>query len=141
MLTKDQALIASNIDSLIRESPERISRAALAERAGIGRRSLGHIEKGESNAQVDTLAAIAKVFRIEPWRLLAPNLGRDLVAKADLETTRSISELSMSIAHHLEEDKDLRDAVLGLILRYSNNKEEGAQIARAIKTLVAAHTA
>lgn len=53
------------------------SQAALGKRAGINQRTVGRILKREHSTGLDKIEALAKVFDVEPWRLLAPNLGRE----------------------------------------------------------------
>jgi len=71
-------IVASNITARFDEPDFPLTRDLAAESGIIGRRTLGKIEKGEVYAQLDSIQAIAGLLRIEPWRLLAPNLGRDV---------------------------------------------------------------
>nr|WP_249812106.1 helix-turn-helix transcriptional regulator [Bradyrhizobium sp. 188] len=50
----------------------RLSQADLADRAGIRRALVSDIERGETNATLDTIVRIARVLRVEAHELLEP---------------------------------------------------------------------
>ncbi|MCK1604978.1 helix-turn-helix transcriptional regulator [Bradyrhizobium sp. 155] len=50
----------------------RLSQAHLADRAGTRRALVSDIERGETNATLDTIVRIARVLRVEAHQLLNP---------------------------------------------------------------------
>lgn len=78
-------ILATNFARLVSEDPRKASRKDIADQTGVGRRSIGKLEKKEIYPQLDTIDALARYFRKEPWQLLAPNLGEDLVQTATPE--------------------------------------------------------
>ncbi|MGY4432723.1 transcriptional regulator with XRE-family HTH domain [Bradyrhizobium sp. F1.13.1] len=50
----------------------RLSQADLADRAGTRRALVSDIERGETNATLDTIVRIARVLRVEAHQLLNP---------------------------------------------------------------------
>ncbi|WP_186137361.1 helix-turn-helix domain-containing protein [Burkholderia gladioli] len=56
-----------------------VSRLELSRQMGVADGTLGRIKYGTGNPTVEVLDQIASFFKIETWRLLLPNLGRDLV--------------------------------------------------------------
>lgn len=57
----------------------------IAQRAGIGKGSVGRAAKGSAGTRLDTLAGLGKVFGIPAWALLVPGLR---ATETPLYTTR-----------------------------------------------------
>ena len=71
-------VVAENIQTLLdyaRDHQKPYADAkALAVRAGLSPSTVGHILKCEGAAKIDTLEAIAQVYKLSAWSLLIPNL-------------------------------------------------------------------
>lgn len=48
----------------------RIRQAAFAKKAGLSQSTIAHIESGKKSPSLDTLEAIAKVMKMQPWELI-----------------------------------------------------------------------
>ena len=68
-------ILAENLARLIAEDPRDLTRREVADRSGVGRRTIGSIEAQEKYVQLSTLCALAAFFEKEPWQLIASNLG------------------------------------------------------------------
>lgn len=139
MVLDTREVLAKNLNSLLAKKKEAAgggSRLDFSREIGVADGTLGRISYGSGNPTLDVMLQLAEHFRLEPWQLLAPDLGRNLVPRADLDNTSDIAELGASIAEFMQQDPTLRDAILALMLRYETNPKEGAEIAEAIKTLV-----
>lgn len=69
------------------------SQAKLGAKAKIDQRTVGRILNSEHMPTLDKIAALATVYGIEPWQLLAPGLGASLY-KIDAER-RIVPVMSM----------------------------------------------
>lgn len=112
------------------------SRLTFSKEVGIGDGTLGRIKYGVGNPTLEVLERLGEFFAVEPWQLLAPDLGQDLLPRHRLDRTATVSELTAAMAQHLEDKPALRDLVTALVLRYESDPSEGDRIAEAIKTLV-----
>lgn len=54
---------------------------ALAKKAGIGEGTVSRARRGVGNTTIKSLEAIAAVYKVEPWQLLAANLGQEPASK------------------------------------------------------------
>src|SRR5579859_6621173 len=72
-----QKILAENLTALLERRPD-ISRLNLSKQIQVADGTLGRIKYGNGNPTVDVLERIARFFRVEPWQLLAPNLGTQL---------------------------------------------------------------
>lgn len=67
-------ILADNLTALLERRPD-VSRLNLSKQIHVADGTLGRIKYGNGNPTVDVLERIAHFFRVEPWRLLAPDLG------------------------------------------------------------------
>jgi len=71
-------VVSANVQTLLDYAADRhlpyANAKALAIKAGLQPSTIGHILKCETAAKIDTLQAIAKVYKLEAWSLLIPNL-------------------------------------------------------------------
>ncbi len=71
-------VVSDNVQTLLNYAADRHQpygdAKALAIKAGISPSTVGHLLKCETAAKIDTLHAIAKVYKLEAWQLLIPNL-------------------------------------------------------------------
>lgn len=81
MLEPEQ-IIAANVETLISEMSSDSANPIIAKRMGLGDKTLWNVRKARPNPQMKTLQSVCRFFRIEPWRLLAPDLGRAALQKA-----------------------------------------------------------
>lgn len=60
------------------------------ERIKVARSTMRHVIEADSGASVDTLAAIAKAYHLEPWQMLVPGLDplAGVVARAEAPRKR-----------------------------------------------------
>ncbi|QTD88902.1 helix-turn-helix domain-containing protein [Burkholderia anthina] len=73
-----QKILADNLTALLERRPD-ISRLNLSKQIKVSDGTLGRIKYGNGNPTVDVLERIGKFFKVEPWRLLMPNLGEQIV--------------------------------------------------------------
>ena len=64
-------VLADNINRLMGGNPDYDTTLKLAKRSGVGNGTVGRIRNAQVAATVDTIEAIAAVFRIKPHELLA----------------------------------------------------------------------
>lgn len=69
-------VLGKNVDLLVRTSGKKL--AVLVKETEVANGTLGRIRTGETETGVDKLDALASYFGVEPWQLLAPNLGMGL---------------------------------------------------------------
>ncbi len=71
-------VVSANVQTLLDYAADRhlpyANAKALAGKAGLTPSTVGHILKCDTAAKIDTLQAIAKVYKLEAWVLLIPNL-------------------------------------------------------------------
>lgn len=82
MPTTEETL-AANLALLIESHRISQSRDELASRMGLASKTLGNVKSARPNPQLGTINAIAQFFRLDPWQMLAPNLGKDAVIRAE----------------------------------------------------------
>jgi transcriptional regulator with XRE-family HTH domain len=72
-------ILADNLSALLESRPD-ISRLDLSKQMKVADGTLGRIKYGTGNPGVEVLEQIARFFRIETWQLLAPDLGKTVMA-------------------------------------------------------------
>ena len=77
-----RAVIAKNIRELM-EMHGITSHESLAERAGVGAKTVGNILNGSHSARADTLAALARALAVRPWVLLNDDHGSSSNSTSD----------------------------------------------------------
>ncbi|MBI0327676.1 helix-turn-helix transcriptional regulator [Burkholderia plantarii] len=92
-------ILSDNLTLLLARRPG-ISRLELSRQMQVADGTLGRIKYGTGNPTIEVVDQIARFFKVEPWRLLTPNLGSDLVG-FDLAGDGEINVLSTSIAESL----------------------------------------
>jgi transcriptional regulator with XRE-family HTH domain len=71
-------VLSINLKALMRDYPEWASQRKLALKAGIDQRTVGRILNMEHSPNLAQIDKLAEVFNVQPWQLLAPNLGAGL---------------------------------------------------------------
>jgi len=71
---KPRDMLAQNLTALMAGKIDKESQSALKRRSGVAQSTIGRILKGQVNYRIETVAALAKAFNLEPWQLLVPNL-------------------------------------------------------------------
>lgn len=74
-------ILAENLTALLATRPD-MSRLNLSKAMGVADGTLGRIKYGDGNPTVEVIERIATFFEVEPWQLLYPDLGRDLLHSA-----------------------------------------------------------
>src|SRR5437660_8861269 len=89
----------------------RVTQEQLAERSGLSYKFIGEIERGKANPTVDTMAALARAFKIELHELfLTPGreVGPDAVYRMGFHEVATVREALQSAENLLERLKPLR---------------------------------
>jgi len=68
------AIIAANLDTLMRKFPEMGSQVLLSKKTGVATSTVGRIRRGEVSPTAESLEAIAKAFGLRPGDLMDKNL-------------------------------------------------------------------
>lgn len=107
-------LLSSNLKRL-RSSTSRLNRLQDITAAGGGSNgTLGRIQKGDTGVSIDALAPLAKVFGVEPWQLLAENLG-----EAQIENQLLVQEQRANYAVKVD-IMPINDAIKSLAFHLRN---------------------
>ncbi|WP_157378416.1 helix-turn-helix domain-containing protein [Burkholderia ubonensis] len=72
-------ILADNLTQLLAGRPD-VSRLNLSKQIHVADGTLGRIKYGTGNPTIEILESIARFFKIEPWQLLVPDLGRKLLS-------------------------------------------------------------
>ena len=80
----------------------RMTQEQLAEKAGVSNSFIGHIERGEKKASVETVVALCNAMSISPSVLLQDSLS-DAVMRSQLSFDRENQELMEGLMHVLRE--------------------------------------
>ena len=79
-----------------------LTQAQLAEKAGVTMSFIGHIERGEKKASVDTVVALCNALAISPSVLLQDSLS-DGAMQSQLTIDENNEDLMKGIMHMLRE--------------------------------------
>jgi transcriptional regulator with XRE-family HTH domain len=71
---RSRKTLAANVNALMATKPGLSSPRQVVKAGGATNGTLGRIRNGEVGASVDQLDQLARVFGVEPWQLLVPNL-------------------------------------------------------------------
>ena len=82
----------------------KLTQEQLAERAGISCAFVGHIERGEKKASIETVVALCNALTVSPTVLLQDSLNSE-VMEAQVGVGGPDSELVSDIIHVLREHK------------------------------------
>ena len=82
----------------------KLTQEQLAERAGISCAFVGHIERGEKKASIETVVALCNALAVSPAILLQDSLSKEVKA-SQLGVGGPESELVSDIMHVLREHK------------------------------------
>jgi transcriptional regulator with XRE-family HTH domain len=85
-------VLSINLKALMRDYPEWASQRKLALKAGIDQRTVGRILNMEHSPNLAQIDKLAEVFNVQPWQLLAPNLGAGLYS-VDLQPMYRVHQL------------------------------------------------
>lgn len=75
--------LAKNLKALIQETG--LSGPEVAKRAGVDRKTINNQLNGRYDPQPDMVDAVAKVFNLNGWQLLAPNLDIEAATNGRLQ--------------------------------------------------------
>ncbi|WP_244116539.1 helix-turn-helix transcriptional regulator [Burkholderia gladioli] len=127
--------LADNLAELLATRPD-VSRLNLSKAMGVADGTLGRIKYGDGNPTAEVIEKIATFFKIEPWQLLYPNLGRDLLHAAKLGTlwpfATSLTEIARLTPKEIAEvDNMLRFKLLQTEARLDDDLPDLAQHRKA----------
>ena len=71
---KPEAVLAQNLRALLSSKTGPTSQMALGKKSGVSQATIGRIDRQEVAAGIDTIAAIAKAYSLEPWQLMVPGM-------------------------------------------------------------------
>lgn len=71
-------ILKQNLETLLETRPD-ISRLNLSKQMKVADGTLGRIKYGTGNPTVEVLEQIAHFFKIQPWQMLVPDLGRQFI--------------------------------------------------------------
>ena len=80
----------------------RLTQEQLAEKTGVSSSFIGHIERGEKKASVETVVALCNALEISPSVLLQDSLS-DGVIRSQLDFDQANQDLMNSLMHVLRE--------------------------------------
>lgn len=80
----------------------RLTQEQLAEKTGVSSSFIGHIERGEKKASVETVVALCNALEISPSVLLQDSLS-DAVMRSQLSFNRENQDLMEGLMHVLRE--------------------------------------
>lgn len=103
-------ILADNTVRLTDSIKDRPARPELAAKMGLGDKTLGFIRSGTGNPTLDSIAKLAKYFRLQPWELLHPEgaLAKSQSARPDDQNMAQGVELLYLMADARPEDKRLK---------------------------------
>ena len=84
-----------------------LTQGQLAERVGVSNSFIGHIERGEKKASVETVVALCNAMDISPSVLLQDSLS-DAVMRSQLSFDRENQDLMEGLMHVLREHSQKR---------------------------------
>ena len=70
-MTKLRHILANNVRQLMSQRGLK-SQAAAAKVTGLAQTQIGNVLRGDKNATLSTLDALAKGLKVQPWQLLTP---------------------------------------------------------------------
>lgn len=73
-MDKPRVILAQNLTALMAGKIDKESQSALKRRSGVAQATIGRILRKEVNYRIETVAALARAFNLEPWQLLVPDL-------------------------------------------------------------------
>ncbi|NYT57886.1 helix-turn-helix transcriptional regulator [Alcaligenaceae bacterium] len=76
MVLDAKTILKNSVGQLLDSRPD-ISRLNLSRQMHVADGTLGRIQYGNGNPTVDTIEAIARFFRLQPWQLLIEDFDRD----------------------------------------------------------------
>jgi hypothetical protein len=91
--TAAKAIVAANVEVLVTRKYGRVNITAFGRDAKIGTGGAQRLLDHETSVGVDLIARAAAFFDMDPWQLLAPNLGQALVlSPAELAKVKEMRE-------------------------------------------------
>jgi transcriptional regulator with XRE-family HTH domain len=69
-----KVVLAQNLRALMNSRLGPTTQMALAKKSGVSQATIGRIDRQEVAASVDTVAALANAYSLEPWQLLVPGM-------------------------------------------------------------------
>ena len=110
-----------------------LSQHAAAKLAGISQQQWSKLERGVIPIELTTsIPQIAAAFGKEIQWFYNDHAN----LPEQINKAKTISQLTLALAEILENDPELRGLVLALATQYQQDRKRGAEIAKAIKTLV-----
>lgn len=130
-------ILSKNVTQLLDSRPD-TSRLTLSKQMKVADGTLGRIKYGNGNPNIETLEAIARFFRIEPWQLLVD--GFDLKAPpAILSSAQAPDGLTLDEQALVRALRSLREPERSYLLRQAQTYMEamGVDSSNADKRLSA----
>ena len=86
----------------------KMTQEKLAEKAGISLSFLGHIERGNRKASLETIVAICNALKVSPNLLLQDSLDDDLLGEAQVSPSqrRLLKEISDRISEYITSENE-----------------------------------
>ena len=86
----------------------KMTQEKLAEKAGISLSFLGHIERGNRKASLETIVAICNALKVSPNLLLQDSLDDDLLGEAQVSPSqrRLLREISDRISEYITSENE-----------------------------------
>lgn len=118
-------ILAQNVSKLLDTRPD-ISRLDLSRQMRVADGTLGRIKYGTGNPNAETIEAIAKYFRLQPWQLLIegfdpsdpPQLAKDMPAPPKTQAGRKFHFVSdADIAGLTQKEFEAFDLMMGDYVR------------------------
>ena len=85
-----------------------LTQGELARRVGVSSSFIGHIERGEKKASVETVVALGNALEVSPMVLLQDSLS-DAVIESQLNFNEESQDLMKDIMHVLREHTNRRE--------------------------------
>lgn len=133
--TEIKTTIAKNVKTLM-DANLWDSHQKLAKKAGIGAKTIGNLLNSSHSARVDTLVALADVFRVPVWRLLAQDLGEQIGTPINedagsyhvgTEVERSLSEIKKLVNQRKIGAAQI-DSIADMLNKLTSGTDQGAQL-------------
>lgn len=105
--TSIKAVLAQNLNSLMKQHPLLKDRFSLEKRSGVSARTIGSMKSGKGNPTLENIDAVARAYKLTPAEILSPSL------KEQLAVPVKILAVAREIVSLPEEKQDLLLRIFG----------------------------
>jgi transcriptional regulator with XRE-family HTH domain len=99
-------IAAHNLGELMAKDDSARTLEKLALKSGVGKSTIDRMKKGQVGVSLDTLEAVAQVFKIEAWQLIHPHMGNDsfenelltMLKGVDADGRRSLVRIALGLS-------------------------------------------